>query len=76
MMVGQSKQMVIKIVKKNKGLPWWSSGSLRAPNAGGMALIPGQGTKIPRAARHGPKVKKKWQDLWVIRKNGQPLVIT
>ena len=59
-MVGQSKQMVIKIVKKkkSKGLPWWSSGSLRAPNAGGMALIPGQGTKIPHAASHGPKVPK------------------
>ena len=28
---------------------------LQAANAAGMGLIPGQGTKIPHAARHGEK---------------------
>ena len=26
-------------------LPWWSSGEDSAPNAGGLGLIPGQGTR-------------------------------
>lgn len=36
---------------------WW----LRFPasNAGGMSLMPGQGTKIPCATWHGQKKKKK-----------------
>ena len=29
------------------------------PNAGGMSLIPGQGTKIPHAAQHDQKKKKE-----------------
>ena len=37
----------------------------QAPNAGGMGLIPGQGTKIPHAARHGKKIKS----LVVMEKN-------
>ena len=31
---------------------------LHAINEGGMSLIPGQGNKIPHAARHGQKKKK------------------
>ena len=32
---------------------------LSASTAGGMGLIPGQGTKIPYATWHNPKKKKK-----------------
>ena len=32
---------------------------LHVINEGGMSLIPGQGNKIPHAARHGQKKKKK-----------------
>ena len=34
---------------------------LHASTAGGMGSIPGQGTKIPHALRHGQKKKKKRQ---------------
>jgi len=31
----------------------------RASNAGGTGLIPGQGTEIPHAVKHGQKIKKE-----------------
>ena len=35
---------------------------LHAANAGGVGSIPGQETKIPRAAMQGKKVEKKIKD--------------
>ena len=35
---------------------------LRAPNAGGMGWIPGQGTKIPHATQHGQKKEEIIED--------------
>ena len=40
---------------------------LRAPTAGGTSLIPGQGTKIPSALRHGQKNKTKKQRTPIIK---------
>ena len=37
---------------------------LHAPNAGGMGLIPGQGTKIPHAAWRSQRGEKKRTRLW------------
>ena len=34
-------------------------------NAGGMGLIPGQGTEVPHAAECGQKLKKKRKNVWV-----------
>ena len=44
---------------------------LHASNAGGMGLIPGQGTKIPHATGWGQKIKlkKKIGKLVVFKKN-------
>ena len=44
---------------------------LQAANAGGMGLIPGQGTKIPHATGWGQKIKlkKKIGKLVVFKKN-------
>ena len=39
------------------GHPWWSR--LCAPTAEGVAVIPGQGTKIPHTMHCGKKKKKK-----------------
>ena len=36
-----------------------------ASNAGGMGLIPGQGTEVPHAAECGQKLKKKRKKVWV-----------
>ena len=41
------------------GLPWRSSGRLRASNAGDTGLIPDRGTKIPHAAWCGQKKEKR-----------------
>ena len=44
---------------------------LCAPNAGGMGSIPGQGTKIPHAARRGQKKKiNKYRERKVGKVNG------
>ena len=37
---------------------------LPTPNAAGMSLILGQGTKIPHAVWHGQKKKKKFKVDW------------
>ena len=50
-----SLERLLKI--QSEGLPWWSSGKTLPSNAGGVGLIPGQGAKIPHAAR--PKTKNK-----------------
>ena len=42
----------IKISRTSLGVQWLR---LCTPNAGGMGLIPGWGTKIPHATQHGQK---------------------
>ena len=42
-------------IYEKEGIPWQSSGY----NVGDASSIPGQGAKIPYAARHGQKFKKK-----------------
>ena len=46
--------MVNKAIETSLAVQWLR---LRASNTGGMGTIPGQGTKIPHAARHGQKIK-------------------
>ena len=46
-------------MKRNMGLPWWSSGWDHASVAGDMRSLLGQGTKIPQATRHGQKKEKE-----------------
>ena len=46
----------------HEGVPWQSSGGLCASTAGGTGSIPGQGTKIPQAARPERKQNKMKQN--------------
>ena len=50
-----SNLKVIYGSKTKIGLPWRSSGKTLHSSAGGAGSIPGQGTKIPHAAKHGQK---------------------
>ena len=63
MMMGVGKQeekwnkvMILKIIENSLAVQWLE---LHASTAGDMDLIPGWGTKIPQAAWHGQKKKKK-----------------
>ena len=58
----ENKFLIITKSERDLGLSWWSSGWFCSPNAGGLGLIPGQGTrshmlqiKIPHATT------KTWQ---------------
>ena len=45
--------------EKSRDFPGVQRLRLQASTAGGMGSIPGQGTKIPHAAKHGPKKPQK-----------------
>ena len=53
----------IFVLKNWEKIPWWSNGlGLCVSTAGVLDLIPGCGTKIPQAAWHCQKKKKKnWE---------------
>lgn len=47
-----SQRLSVKV----SGLPWCSNGWDSASNTGGVGSIPGEGTKILHASRHGQKI--------------------
>ena len=51
---------MILVVQKRYTLavPWWPNGSDSGFHYRGPSSIPGQGTEIPQAARHGQKQTK------------------
>lgn len=66
---GREALMCLKM--RNRGFPavqWWGH---RASPAGGVCSIPGEGTKILKAARCGP-TKKRWErkSLWLMGAHG------